>query len=155
MKRYPCGFILLLAGITLVIVGLCGWFTIKPILGTCVDTWPESLNNPPVMPNAEQVEFGKSSYEPREGYIGKLTQFQISGSPNDTYTFYLTTLGQDGWFEDPNQQVMPNPNLAEAKFNWQCTTMSSHQQIASLWLHAEVIPSGKTVVTLNYDYATR
>lgn len=135
------------------VFGACGWFAfIKPALGTCNDSWPKSISDPPVMPSAEQVEFGKSSYEPQGGNIGKLAQFQTTDRPFAVYTYYSKTLGQDGWREDPRQQVLRTPDLAEAKFNWECTTLENTQQPASLWLHAEVIPTGKTMVTLNYDY---
>jgi hypothetical protein len=105
MKRFSCRSMLVVAGIALLIIGLYGWFAIKPILGTCIDSWPESISNPPVMPNAEQIEFGKSSYEPPEGNTGKLTQFQTNDSPDVVYTFYLSTLRKEGWIEDRKQQA--------------------------------------------------
>ncbi len=154
-KRFPCGAVLVFLAVALGILGLCGRLVIKGVGGTCFDGRPESIANPPVLANAEQIEFGKSSFEPDKGYIGKLTQFQTSDSPKTVYTFYLASLGKDAWYEDHAQHVMNVPNIAEAKFDWECTTLESTQEIAMLWLHAETIDSGKTVVTLNYEYVAR
>lgn len=148
MKRRS-HIVLLSLVVTLGMLGLCGWFAVFPIL----DEWycfkrPDSLSSPPTLPSAERIEFGKSSFEPQEGFEGKLTQFETNDSPDSVYEFYDRSLAKDGWSEDPAQHVTPGPNRIDAKFIWYCRG----NYVSILWFHSEVIASGKTVVTLNYEF---
>ncbi len=138
--------------IALGILGLCGWFVvIQPIGKTLCLIRPDSLRNPPILPNAKNIQFGKSSFTPQQGDVGKLVQFETSDSPASIYDFYQQSLAKDGWSEDSAQYVTTGPGRIDAKFDWACG-LESENYFSTLWFHSEVVASGKTVVTLNFEY---
>ncbi len=152
MKKRSSFVVPLSLMITLGILGLCGWFVvIQPIGKALCLIRPDSLRNPPILPNAKNIQFGKSSFTPQQGDVGKLVQFETSDSPASVYKFYAASLGQDGWLEDDAQYVTTDPGRIDAKFDWLCS-LESANYFATLWFHSEVVTSGKTVVTLNFEY---
>ena len=134
----------------LLLLSVCAVAIIPVSKGLCIAR-PDSLQHPPVPHDAEQITAGQSTFKPDEDYAGKLLQFQTSDAPAIVYNFYVQSLEGDGWLQDAAQKVTALPNRIDTKFTWECG-FDTPNVFAILWFHSEVIASGKTITTLNYEY---
>lgn len=135
-------------------LGVCGLFVVVPVGKTLCFIRPDSLHNPPVPANAENIEVGRAMLKPDKGYEAKLITFQTKDNPDEVYQFYKQSLVAEGWMEESVVVLTTYPYRANSKFTWDCG-IDSPNLFATIWLHSEVNDSRKTEVMLNYEYLPR
>lgn len=147
-KRYLYLIVLLV-----VILGLCAAGGVLLVPKDSCSPGPASLRNPPLPSGAEQIINSPSNSTYNEFYEGKRIEFQTIAKPTDVYTFYQQSLSRDGW----DGRLWPNQpsDTVDAQFTWSCALPSMLPSLSiygELRFHAAVSASGKTLVTLNYQY---
>lgn len=155
-KRSPATIRIVALALALGLLGVagCGWYVIRPIGEALCFIVPDSTRNPPVPPNAEQIEVGRVISKPDKGHETKLITFQTSDKPTTVYEFYQRSLISEGWVEGNVEAIATYPNRVDSKFNWECG-IETQNIVATLQLHTEVITSNRTKVTLNVEYIPR
>ena len=123
---------------------------------------PDSVRNPPLPPGAEQI--GTGTYNApitftQSGGVHKELHFDTASPPQEVYAFYNVSLLNDTWSNgeaNPGYTHLPGllqftPTAVSATFYWGCG-FESKGVWAINWFRAWVLDSGKTHVTLNYEY---
>jgi hypothetical protein len=158
----------IIPAVILVALALCAVLAYRQIertLSPC-KYQPASMRNPPVPAEAEQVAAGTYDaphiFDESEGaYKGvhKELHYETISALEDVYTFYKASLSRDGWSDDiAYDGTTKIPNLVQftstsmsATFHWSCG-FEGPSIFAVNWIRASVLDSGKTHVSLNYEY---
>lgn len=158
----------IIPAVILVALSLCAVLAYRQIdrtLSPC-KYQPASMRNPPVPMGAEQVAAGTYNaphiFDESEGVykgVHKELHFETTSALEEVYTFYKTSLLRDGWSNEeayPGNTHLPGgvqltPAAASATFHWTCG-FEGQSIFAVDWLRASVLDSGKTHVSLNYEY---
>ena len=102
---------------------------------------PASAHNPPVYPNAYQINVEEAAYG-----ASKVVTFETSDAPEAVCTYYKATLAKDGWSD---VQCHSGSKTITAFFEWVQTDVNGPTDIGyHLVLTAKAIEFGQTNVTL-------
>ena len=164
-RKRPRYIIPLLVLVALALCAVLAYRQIERTLSPCKYP-PESVSNPPVPAGAEQVATGTydaphvfgESEGAHKGFHKEL-HFEITSSLDEVYTFYKASLPRDGWSDNKAYAgttelpgpVQFTPTTMSVTFHWACG-LEGPSIFAVNWIRASVLDSGKTHVSLNYEY---